>query len=157
MAHNPRNVFDLVTTVVSMAPVPYLSHAFQLLGYLQSSIQQVQTCKAQLGTLVYVAAGYLKALNERCLGSKITYGAIGALLADLERYALAPLSEASDHVLVSLLDEVNRFVAKRLGQNIIKTLLGTPDTMEKIQDFYVRLNGVFQAFQVRNSYSKASV
>jgi hypothetical protein len=58
--------------------------------------------------------------------------------------------------LVSLLDEINRFVAKRVGQNIIKTLLGTQDTMDRIQDFYVRFNGVFQAFQVRNLYSKAS-
>jgi hypothetical protein len=94
MTYNTRkiaSIFDLVNTVASIAPVPYLSVAFQLLGYLQNSIQQVQTCKAQLATLMFVTAEYLKALNERCLGSKISYGAISSLLTDLERYALPPL------------------------------------------------------------------
>ncbi|KAJ7457405.1 kinase-like domain-containing protein [Mycena latifolia] len=122
---------DFVSTALSVVPVPGLSAAFKLLGYLYSSIQQVQTCKAQFTTLIYVTAGSLKALNERCLANKIAYGTM-SVLPDLE----------------SLLDEINRFVAKRLSQSFMKTLCGTQSTMDKIEGFHLRINAVFQVFQI---------
>jgi hypothetical protein len=139
---------DFVQTVVSIAPAPYLSTAFKLLGILHSSVQQAQTSKTQLAILVQVTAGLLKALNERCLAGKLTHSTPSTLLVDLERCALILLRRPSIHVLVSLLDEINRFVAKILSQHFIKTVIRAQDTINKIDGFQKQIKGLVQAFEV---------
>ncbi|KAJ7232272.1 kinase-like domain-containing protein, partial [Mycena rebaudengoi] len=126
---------DFVQLVVSIAPVPYLSTAFKLLGDLHSSVQQAQTCKKQLATLAHVTAGLLKALNERYLAREPTYSEPSTLLLDLK----------------GLLDEINRFVAKMLNQHFIKTVLTRRDTIDKIDGFFQRIKGLVQAFEISSA------
>ncbi|KAF8177514.1 kinase-like domain-containing protein [Mycena galopus ATCC 62051] len=126
---------DFVEIVASLTPVPYLSTAFTLLGYLYDSIEQAQSCKKQLGVLSQVVAGLLKALNERFLTGKPTDSEAGTLLVDLER----------------LLEDINRFVTKILGQHFIKTVINRQDTITKIDGFYQRIKGLVQAFEISSA------
>lgn len=82
---------DFVQLVVSKVPVPYLSAAFELLGYIYRSVQEVRTSKKQLVILIHVAAGFLEALNGRYLAGKHAYSEPSTLLGDLERCVLSSL------------------------------------------------------------------
>ncbi|KAF7359754.1 hypothetical protein MVEN_00700100 [Mycena venus] len=127
---------DFVQLVVPKVPVPYLSAAFELLRYIYSSVQEVQTSKKQLVVLIQVVAGLLEALNERYLGGKHAYSEPSTLLGDLE----------------NLLDEINRFVGKILSQHFIKTVVTRQDTIQKIDGFYQRIRGLVQAFEVHRMH-----
>lgn len=73
---------DLVQTVVSIVPVPYLKDAYSLLDYIYKSVQQVQASKTQLSILAETTARLLMTLNAEYLSGTI-----------FERTTVRPLGE----------------------------------------------------------------
>ncbi|KAJ7111223.1 kinase-like domain-containing protein [Mycena epipterygia] len=127
---------DFVQTVLSVSPVPYLSTAYSLLDYIYTSIQQVQTTKAQLSILSEIAARLLTTLDANFKAGKISVDAVSAPLADLHR----------------LLQEISQFVAKTTKQKFIKILFTKSESMEKIDGFNRRITGLIQAFQISSVF-----
>ncbi|KAJ7262839.1 kinase-like domain-containing protein [Mycena rebaudengoi] len=123
---------DFVQTILSVAPVPYLSAAYSLLEYIYTAIQQVQTSKTQLSILSEITARLLMTLDAGFKTRKISATAVEASLTDLH----------------SLLQEISYFVAKAVKENFIKTLFTKSENIEKIDGFNRRITGLIHAFQV---------
>ncbi|KAF7362871.1 Kinase-like protein [Mycena venus] len=123
---------EFIETVFSITPVPYLHASFSILRLIHDSVNQVQTNKTQLWILNELTAQLLGALNEEFRAGRISASGFSTQISDLE----------------SVLKEINGFVDKIRAQHFLKSMVTKDDTMDKIEVFHRRINGLIQVFQI---------
>ena len=76
---------DAIHVCLSLAPVPYLGHAFSVFKFIWSQIAQVQASKRQLEVLARSLAQLLKALNGEYRAGRLLQARTSTPLGDLCR------------------------------------------------------------------------
>ena len=87
---------DIIHECLSLAPVPYLGHAFSVLRFIWSSIQQIHASKQQLKALALSIAQLLRTLDrEYCAGWLLQVGTSKSI-TDLSRFVRIAVSWTFD-------------------------------------------------------------
>jgi hypothetical protein len=76
---------DIIHECLSLAPVPYLGHAFSVLRFIWSSIQQVRASKQQLEGLALSIAQLLWTLDREYCAGRLLHVATSKPIVDLSR------------------------------------------------------------------------
>jgi hypothetical protein len=84
---------DIVQQCLALAPVPYLSTAFSILGFIWFSVQQAQASKEQLRVLATCIAQLLCALDAQYRTNKMVPSTTAAALNDLSVYVPLPYNK----------------------------------------------------------------
>ena len=79
---------DIVQQCLSLVPVPYLAHTFNVLRFILSSVEQVQASKQQLHALAQTAAQLLSTLNQEYHAGRLVHTETSAAVADLDRFVV---------------------------------------------------------------------
>ena len=77
---------DIIHECLSLAPVPYLGHAFSVLRFIWSSIQQVRASKQQLEALALSIAQLLRTLDREYRAGRLLQAGTSNPIAELARF-----------------------------------------------------------------------
>jgi hypothetical protein len=92
----PLFTMDIIHECLSLAPVPYLGHAFSVLRFIWSSIQQFRASKQQLEALALSIAQLLQTLNREYRGGRLLQVGTSKPIADLSRFVRIAASWTSN-------------------------------------------------------------
>jgi len=79
---------DIIHQCLSLAPVPYLAHAFSFLRFICSSVEQAQASKQQLQALSQMIAQLLWTLNKEYRSGQLLHAKTANAIDDLERFVI---------------------------------------------------------------------
>jgi hypothetical protein len=79
---------DVLQQCLSLAPVPYLAHAFSVLRFIWSSVEQAQASKCQLQALAEMIAELLWTLNGKYCAGRLLHDNTSTSLANLGGFVL---------------------------------------------------------------------
>jgi hypothetical protein len=87
---------DIIHECLSLAPVPYLGHAFSVLRFIWSSIQQVRASKQQLEALALSIAQLLQTLDREYRAGRLLQVGTSKPITDLSRFVRFAVSWTFD-------------------------------------------------------------
>ncbi|KAF7358835.1 Kinase-like protein [Mycena sanguinolenta] len=128
---------DTLHTLLGLVPVPGLSTAVSVLKFIISGVRAAQESKTQLAALAISLGHLLATLHREFVSARLT-------AASCEE----PLQK-----LMSLLDEIHRFVEKHQARSLLKYLFDRESTISAIRVFYHRISVASDAFQISASLS----
>ncbi|KAJ7456037.1 kinase-like domain-containing protein [Mycena galericulata] len=118
--------------ILGITPVPGLSAAFTLLKFIVSSVEGLQACKKQLGVLAHTLGQLLATLQTEFTSGKL-----------IASSCVTPLTE-----LLSLLEDVHRFVRTEQDRGFLKALLNRESVVIAIEAFYRRIGAAVNKFKI---------
>ncbi|KIM77023.1 hypothetical protein PILCRDRAFT_825765 [Piloderma croceum F 1598] len=122
--------------VLSRVPVPYLAHAFNVLRFILSSVEQVQASKQQLHALAQTAAQLLSTLNQEYHAGRLVHAETSAAVADLDRF----------------LDEISIF-AQKASRPFLTVLFTKCQRIAQIDQYHRRIGTAVTSFQISSLVS----
>ncbi|KAF7358833.1 Kinase-like protein [Mycena sanguinolenta] len=128
---------DTLHTLVGLVPVPGLSTAVSVLKFIISGVRAAQESKTQLAALAISLGHLLATLHREFVSARLT----------------ATSCEEPLQNLMSLLDEIHRFVEKHQERSLLKYLFDRESTISAIRVFYHRISVMSDAFQISASLS----
>ncbi|KAJ7762903.1 kinase-like domain-containing protein [Mycena metata] len=123
---------DAALGMVGVAPVPGLSFAFKLFGFILCDIPEVKASRRQLKVLANTISQLLTTLNDQFAHERLSELGSAKALADLK----------------SLLEDISQFTRKELSKSFFKALLQKDARLSNIEDFYRRIGMLVNAFQI---------
>ena len=84
---------DIIHECLSLAPVPYLGHAFSVLRFIWSSIREVRASKQQLEALALSIAQLLRTLDTEDRAERLLQVGTSKPIADLSRFVRIAASQ----------------------------------------------------------------
>ncbi|KAJ7025581.1 kinase-like domain-containing protein [Mycena alexandri] len=123
---------DAALGTMGVTPVPGLSFAFKLFGFILCDIPEVKASRRQLKVLANTISQLLTTLNDQFAHERLSEAGSAKALADLK----------------SLLEDINQFTRKELSKSFFKALLQKDTRLSNIEDFYRRISMLVNAFQI---------
>ena len=140
---------DLIGHCLSLAPVPYLGAAFEVLRFIWISIEQAQASKGQLKALAQTIAQLLYTLDKEYREGRLQEGETATPLGNLGMYVIftVPHAPASYHCpSYRLLEEIAAFVQKESSRGFLKLLFTKDERIARIEGYHRRIGTAVTSF-----------
>jgi hypothetical protein len=79
---------DIIHQCLSLAPVPYLVPAFDVLRFIWTCVEQAQASKQQLHALAQTIAQLLSTLNQEYCAGRLVRARTSTPVADLDKFVM---------------------------------------------------------------------
>ena len=140
---------DIIGRCLSLAPVPYLGHAWSIFQFIWTTIQAVQSSTEQLRALAASIAQLLQTLDAEIRVGRLVPKRTSAELDSLTKFVLPRLPKCYTHpFLYRLLEDISAFVKVQSSYSFLKVLYKKDDRVAAIDNYHRQIAATVNAFQV---------